>query len=751
METLRDLDLVRAVPPGLTMALRAEGDATEDDGNTLVVRFSKFDVWYEIDSFWEGQFLERTIAGAFKRTIKNNGDQVKCLYDHGYDPQIGNKVLGAIESLSEESDGPVGEVPLFDTSYNRDLIPGLRAGVYGSSFRFRVIRDEWNDEPGESEHNPKGLPERTIKEVRLFEFGPVTFPANPDSTAGMRSLTDSYYERVRSRDPEKVDELLARARSARGATPPVIAPTTSRTPDTGPAELGTPEDGPATPEASDPAERHSDAPKEPAAPAGPARTQAKETAPMDVLTVEERVARQSEIRARLTEIDTEHSGAALPEDIRAEWDQLNAEHDEHDVAIRDAQARADRIRALADKPGTVERGAESRTTTGRRTVENIYDLAEVRRQARSLDELPQLYRDNAMRAIESARFPGAGNREDAQRNVERLLDTVDDKEGTLARRILVTGSPVYERAFGKYCKALSTNGLSAEEQRALAIGAGSTGGFAVPFQLDPTVILTSNGSTNPLRQISRVEQIVGKEWQGITSAGVTVSRAAEAAQASDNSPTLAQPAVKAERVQGFIPFSIEVDQDWTALQSEMTKLLADAKDTEEATSFVTGDGVSPNANGLIATLNASSNVVANTFSVGGIYALEDALPDRFLDNARFLAHRSIYNLARQFDTAGGANLWVRLGEGLPPELIGYPAHKTSAMADGTLTVGDRYLLLGDFRNFLIVDRVGMTVDVIPHLFGANQRPTGQRGLYAFWRNNSKILTDNAFRVLHKAA
>jgi hypothetical protein len=31
------------------------------------------------------------------------------------------------------------------------------------------------------------LPERTIKELRLFEFGPVTFPAYQSATAGVRS------------------------------------------------------------------------------------------------------------------------------------------------------------------------------------------------------------------------------------------------------------------------------------------------------------------------------------------------------------------------------------------------------------------------------------------------------------------------------------------------------------------------------------------------------------------------------------
>lgn len=239
METLRDLDIVRAAP--------ASVEATRDDAAepmpTMVVRFSPFDTWYEIDSWWEGTFLERTVKGAFRKTIKENRDNIKVLYDHGYDFQIGNKILGPIDDLREDPDSALGVVPLFDTSYNRDLLPGLEAGVYGSSFRFRVIRDEWNDEPGKSSHNPDGIPERTIKEVRLFEFGPVTFPANPDATAGVRCATDDYYARMRSRDPKRVDELQARARIL-------------RTPDAGAAPEGTPAKGAATISTDAPAPGH---------------------------------------------------------------------------------------------------------------------------------------------------------------------------------------------------------------------------------------------------------------------------------------------------------------------------------------------------------------------------------------------------------------------------------------------------------------------------------------------------------------
>lgn len=180
------------------------------DLGTLVVRFSRFNTWYRVDSMWEGTFLERTLPGAFAQTIAEDRSGMRVLYDHGFDPQIGNKVLGPITDLREEADSPVGDVPLFDTTYNRDLLPGLQAGVYGSSFRMRVLEESWNDEPGMSAYNPQGIPERSITRVKVMEFGPVTFPANPDSTAGMRSMTDQYYDRLRQRDTSAY-EAAARA------------------------------------------------------------------------------------------------------------------------------------------------------------------------------------------------------------------------------------------------------------------------------------------------------------------------------------------------------------------------------------------------------------------------------------------------------------------------------------------------------------------------------------------------------------
>jgi HK97 family phage prohead protease len=203
---LLEVDVVRHL--SATPELRDMG-ATSGSLGVMNGYFSTFNTWYGVESAWEGEFMERMAPGAFADTIAADRGEMRVLFDHGFDV-IGNKVLGPIDTLEERSGGPFYEVPLFDTSYNRDLLPGLRAGVYGASFRMRVQGEEWDDEPKPSRTNPKGIPERTITRAKVMEFGPVTFPANPKASASMRSTTDLYYDRLRQRD-HTVFEAAVRA------------------------------------------------------------------------------------------------------------------------------------------------------------------------------------------------------------------------------------------------------------------------------------------------------------------------------------------------------------------------------------------------------------------------------------------------------------------------------------------------------------------------------------------------------------
>lgn len=151
----------------------------------LYGHFIRWNTWTEIDSPFEGRFLERVAPGAISRTIKEDRDSIRVLFDHGHDPTIGKKPLGPLRELSEDSIGAYYEAPLLDTQYNRELLPGLQAGLYGASFRF-AVRDEHRDErPARSSHNPGGIPERTIQDMQLSEFGPVVFAAYRTASASV--------------------------------------------------------------------------------------------------------------------------------------------------------------------------------------------------------------------------------------------------------------------------------------------------------------------------------------------------------------------------------------------------------------------------------------------------------------------------------------------------------------------------------------------------------------------------------------
>lgn len=203
-------DKPRTERPPRDMLVRTQSDSELRDDDTgsampsLVGHFAVFNQWTEIESMFEGHFLERIAPGAFAKSFGDfgaNPNSVRVSFNHGRDPQLGDKLLGVPTSLEEDDIGARYEVPLFDTSYNRDLLPGLKAGAYGASFRFRVVDEELNKRPPESEHNPMRLPERTVGALQLFEFGPVTYPAYEGATAGVRSLTDDYIRLVLGNAP----------------------------------------------------------------------------------------------------------------------------------------------------------------------------------------------------------------------------------------------------------------------------------------------------------------------------------------------------------------------------------------------------------------------------------------------------------------------------------------------------------------------------------------------------------------------
>jgi HK97 family phage major capsid protein len=292
----------------------------------------------------------------------------------------------------------------------------------------------------------------------------------------------------------------------------------------------------------------------------------------------------------------------------------------------------------------------------------------------------------------------------------------------------------------------------------------TSGGFAVPFVLDPTVIRTSNGAINPYRSNSNVISISVDEWRGVSSAGITATFQAEAAAVTDASPTLAQPVVSTEMARAFVPFSIEIGQDWSSFASEMGGLFTDAKDVLEATKMALGSGTNEPFGVITGATTVFTASNTNSLVVADIYGVHGALGPRFRARATWTMNNAVADRIRQLSTAGAVDFWnsnLQLRTAAVPnsftdgrmgaDLLGKAVYEASGQS-GTFTTGQLIAVCGDFGYYKIVDRIGMNVEVIPHLFGAAQGnlPTGQRGLFAYWRVGAKVLDANAFRVLKLA-
>jgi predicted phage gp36 major capsid-like protein len=279
------------------------------------------------------------------------------------------------------------------------------------------------------------------------------------------------------------------------------------------------------------------------------------------------------------------------------------------------------------------------------------------------------------------------------------------------------------------------------EQRVMSTVDTAGGFLAPPLQLDPTILISSAGSINPLRAISRIVTIATDIWQGVTSAGITAEWLGEAAEAADASPNRGRPThpgLQSRRLRSVLVrnrFRCHRFRD-RARQAPHGRLRAAVLTN---TAFTTGTG-SGQPTGIITALAASSPTVvvntgtADTLLASDVYGLQAQLPLRFQANASRCANLSILNALRQMETTNGALKFPSLQED-PPTLLGRNVYELSNM-DGVINAGaENYILAyGDFSNFVIVDRFPASLEPIQNLFGTNRRPTGQRGLFALGEN-----------------
>lgn len=370
-------------------------------------------------------------------------------------------------------------------------------------------------------------------------------------------------------------------------------------------------------------------------------------------------------------------------------------------------------------------------------------------------------RSLAMRTVDAA-VKARQLPEHAAEKVERLVTDGPERDRSLAAQWAVTaGAPAYRSAFAKLCADPARGHLlwtgeeheayqRVAETRAAMSLTDANGGYMVPLTLDPAIMLTSDGSNNPLRRLARVVQTATDQWQGVTSAGATAEWKAEGSEAADGAPTVDDAPIPVHFGDVFVPYSFEVGMDAANFLGELSRVMVDAADNLMATAYTTGTGTGQPKGFVTALAGTSSEINGGTSEAIGAadaFTLQNALPARFSGRAQWTAHIATINTFRQFETTNGALKFPELANG---QLLGKPMNECSNM-DGSInaaaTANNYVLVYGDFSQFVIVDRIGTQIELIPNLVGANRRPTGQRGALLWFRTGSDVVVPQAFRML----
>jgi HK97 family phage major capsid protein len=367
-------------------------------------------------------------------------------------------------------------------------------------------------------------------------------------------------------------------------------------------------------------------------------------------------------------------------------------------------------------------------------------------------------RDRALRAFDD-KYATAHLDPDQKAHIDRQIR----RDSDIARRVLVTENEAYREAWLKLVTRThplldedERQAVNAwEEYRAMSEGTTTAGGFGIPVFIDPSIIMTAQGSGNPFLEIAAQKTITTNIWKGVSSAGVTWSFDAEAAEVSDDAPTLAQPSVQAYMARGFIPFSIEVGQDYPAFADEMATLLSEGYDELLVDKFTRGSGTNE-PTGILTALSANTNVRVRVTTSGTLgspdpYKAWKALPQRFRRKASWLMSVDVNNAVRQLGTANVYHAsTINLPEEWADSLFKKGVYESPYMPDTTTSTSatDGYAVVGDFKNYVVARRGGMSVELVQHLIGlTNNRPTGQRGWFAYARIGGNSVNDLGFRLL----
>lgn len=322
----------------------------------------------------------------------------------------------------------------------------------------------------------------------------------------------------------------------------------------------------------------------------------------------------------------------------------------------------------------------------------------------------------------------------------------------------------HKAAFGKWLRKGIDAGLDELEVKALNVTTSADGGYAVPEELDRSILDLSRNSS-PVRMLANVIQVGGADykklvnvhglasgWVGETSSRPETSTPALAEVVPFMGEVYANPAAT-QRVIDDAFFDVEA---WLA--NEIAAEFAAA----ENTAFVSGNGTDKPKGFLAYTINVSSDG-ARTFGhlqmvktgvAGGFKATTSSTNpgDTFIDvihamkaplrsGASWMMATATLAEVRKFRDTEGNYIWrPGLAEGAPSTILGYAVHECEDMP--AIATTSNPIVFGNWqRGYTIVDRMGTRLLRDPY----TNKP--YVNFYATKRVGGMVVDSQAIKVL----
>lgn len=370
--------------------------------------------------------------------------------------------------------------------------------------------------------------------------------------------------------------------------------------------------------------------------------------------------------------------------------------------------------------------------------------------------------DKRMEALESEKAKLAGTVEGLNEKLTDLDEYKKQLEEELAglKRPGAAGGNKHQgehkTAFGQFLRKGQEDGLRELEQKALQVGVDADGGYAVPEELDRT-ILEVERDESPMRQVCNQISISTSDFKKLVNLGGAGSGwvGETDARPATNTPTLAQ----------IVAFMGEIYANPQATQTSLDDMFFDAEGwltsevarefaEKEGNAFMLGDGTNKPKGILAYTLATTDDATrafgqlqkihsgtAGDFESDDIIKLIYSLKAGYRRNGRFMMPQMTVFKARTLKDGNGNYMWqpgLQLGQ--PSTLAG---HGLVENEDVPAVAADaNAMLFGDFnRGYTIVDRMGVRVLRDPYTNKPNV------GFYTTKRVGGMVTDSNAIKVL----